>query len=92
MGCGAAEATGLGFVCFAVINPRVLSTHRVDLGFFLFHKFPIYPPPPGKKPVEIYEMLETTSPQLRAQSDDSNVRTAGGVGRDYGAPPHWVLF
>ena len=25
MGCGAAEATGLGFVCFVVINPRVLS-------------------------------------------------------------------
>ena len=25
MGCGAAEATGLGFVCFVVINPRVVS-------------------------------------------------------------------
>ena len=25
MGCGAVEATCLGFVCFVVINPRVLS-------------------------------------------------------------------
>ena len=33
MGCGAAEATGLGFVCFVVINPRVLSANS-DLGFF----------------------------------------------------------
>ena len=38
MGCGAAEATGLGFVCILVINPRVLSANRI-LGF-LFHKFP----------------------------------------------------
>ena len=34
MGIGAVEATGLGFVCFVVINPRVLSANRVDLGFF----------------------------------------------------------
>ena len=33
MGCGAAEATGLGFVCFAVINPRVLSANRVYFDF-----------------------------------------------------------
>ena len=35
IGCGAAEATGLGFVCFVVINPRVLSANRVDLDFFV---------------------------------------------------------
>ena len=47
MGCGAAEATGLGFVCFVVISPRVLSANRVDLGFFFcFTNFPILPPPP----------------------------------------------
>ena len=46
MGCGAAEATVLGFVCFVVINPRVL------LFIFLFHKFSyltsfvLHPPPP----------------------------------------------
>ena len=34
MGCGAAEATGLCFVCFVVINPRVLSANRVDFGLF----------------------------------------------------------
>ena len=36
MRCVAAEATGLGFVCFVVINPRVLSANGVDLGFFYF--------------------------------------------------------
>ena len=41
------EATYLGFVCFVVINPCVLSASRVDLGFFFcFINFPIYPPPP----------------------------------------------
>ena len=52
MGCGAAEATGLGFVCFVVINPRVLSANKVDLGsfffffffFFFFINYPILPP------------------------------------------------
>ena len=44
-GCGAAEATGLGFVCFVVINPCVLSANRVDLRF-LFHKFSNFTPPP----------------------------------------------
>ena len=38
---GAAEATGLSFVCFA-ITPRVLSANRVNLGFFIFQ---FYPPP-----------------------------------------------
>ena len=36
--------TGLGFVCFVVINPHVLSANRVDLGFFFcFINFPIQP-------------------------------------------------
>ena len=40
MGCGATEATGLGIVCFVVINPCVLSANSVDFFFFfLFHKF-----------------------------------------------------
>ena len=34
MGFGAAEAIGLGFVCFVVINPCVLSANRVDFGLF----------------------------------------------------------
>ena len=33
LSCGAAEATGLGFFLFVVINPYVLSANRVDLGF-----------------------------------------------------------
>ena len=54
MGCGAAEAAGLGFVCFVVINSRVLLGDRVDFGlvffflFFFFHKTSILlsPAPP----------------------------------------------
>ena len=41
MGSGAAEATGLGFFCFVVINPCVLAANRVDFGFFCFINFPI---------------------------------------------------
>ena len=52
MGCGAAEATGLGFVCFVVINPPVLSANRVDFGLFCFIDFSfLHPPPPGAKGV-----------------------------------------
>ena len=47
MGCGAAEVTGLGVVCFVVINPCVLS-----LFFFCFINFPIYPPVLGQSTVE----------------------------------------
>ena len=46
MGYGAAEATGLGFVCFIVVNPCVLSANRVGLGLFCFIDFPILLPPP----------------------------------------------
>ena len=48
IGCGAAEATGLGFVCSVVINSRVLLANRVDLGFFVFvsYIFQFFPPPP----------------------------------------------
>ena len=52
MGRGAAEATGLGFVCFVVSNPRV-PANRVDFGFFLFINFPILPPPPDSNGTNI---------------------------------------
>mgnify|MGYP003571723502 CR=1 FL=1 len=44
MGRGAAEAIGLGFVCFVDINPHVLSANRVGLSF-LFHEFSNFTPP-----------------------------------------------
>mgnify|MGYP003571725524 CR=1 FL=1 len=47
MGCGDADATCLGFICFVVVNPYVLSANRVDLGFFVSLIFQFYPPPPG---------------------------------------------
>ena len=46
MGCGAAEATGPGFVCFVVLNPHVLSANRVDFGFLYFINVILPPPPP----------------------------------------------
>ena len=47
----AAEVTGLGFFfCFVVINPRVLSANRVDLGFFCFINFLQFTPPPQTIP------------------------------------------
>mgnify|MGYP003571757333 CR=1 FL=1 len=42
MGCGAAEATVLGFVCFVVINPCMFSANRVDSGFFVSSIFQLY--------------------------------------------------
>ena len=39
MGCGAAEATGLGFVCFVVINPCVLSKLS-NFTPYQFHSLP----------------------------------------------------
>ena len=49
MGYGAAEVTGLGFVCFVVINPRVLSSNKVDFDLFSPPKFSnwSHPPPPA---------------------------------------------
>ena len=41
---GDVEATGLGFVCFVVINPRVLS--ELNLGSFCNKYYPILPLPP----------------------------------------------
>ena len=38
--------TGLGFVCFVVINPCVLA-NGVDFGRFLFHKFSNFTRPPS---------------------------------------------
>ena len=36
MGCGAAEATGLGFGCCVVINPRMLLARQLSFIFVLF--------------------------------------------------------
>ena len=36
----------MGFVCFAVVNPCVLSANRVYFGLFYLVSFPFYPPPP----------------------------------------------
>ena len=47
MECGVAEASGLGFVCFAVIKPRVFLANRVDFRLlFCFINCPSFTPPP----------------------------------------------
>ena len=66
MGYCSAEATGLGFVCFVVINPCVLSANRVDLGFFVSY-FPILlPPPPSSEWTWQPPELTTESQLVRA--------------------------
>ena len=60
-GCGAAEATGLGFVCFVVLNPRVLSANRVDLGFFFL--LLLFPWPPRLRPWQESSPLQLRQPQ-----------------------------
>ena len=58
MGCGA-EATGLGFGCFVVPNPRLLSANKVDLGF-LFHTFSNFTPPPPPRHTHLpWSLLES---------------------------------
>ena len=49
MGCGAAEATDLGFVCFFFVNPRVLSANPSWFWAFCVINFPILPPPPVQR-------------------------------------------
>ena len=56
MGCGAAEATGLGFVCFVVINPRA---QPIGFGFFFFVKYISFllPSPPQVKLADLAETI-----------------------------------
>ena len=64
MGCGAAEVTGLSFVCFVVINPRMLSANRVDFEsfYFLSHKFSNFTPPPlPKAPTSNFATMNSQS-------------------------------
>ena len=77
MGCGAAEATGLGFVCFVVINPRVLSTDRVDFGLF-FVNFVRFTPPPSFRCEDVCwkSSINWSNPGLRKSLHYSH----GGVG------------
>ena len=89
MGCsGAAEATGPGFVCFVVINPCVLSANRVDFGFFLFHKFSNFTPPPLDGHVEWKPRRRNTTtlsaeraPPWRLRSLKSKTCTSSWLGR-----------
>ena len=48
---GECNEIGVQMMLISRFNPRVLSTNRVDLGSFLFHKFPSFttPPPPLKE-------------------------------------------
>ena len=87
MGCGAAEATGLGFVCFVVLNPRVLSANRVDFGLCLFHIFSHFtPPPPSIAPnrdavlhfgrPEKYYCIAAGVPEIRRRGDGCTTRAS----------------
>ena len=71
IGCGAAEETGLGFVCF-VVNPRVLSAYRVD---FLFHKIFNFTPPPPQERQEAIDTERLASLQKYRKSLERSVAT-----------------
>ena len=68
MGCGAAEATGLGFVC-------VLSANRVDLGSFCYINFPILPLPPCSPSQDKSDNVKLAS-LLMASMDALKVKSA----------------
>ena len=68
-GRSTADATGgLGFVCFIVVNPRVLTANRFDLGFFLVHKcltpHTIFPHPPAPVTARVPYQLQSEPPLL----------------------------
>ena len=81
-----AEATGLGFVCFVVPQPRVLAVNRVDFGlffFFFFHKFSnfTFPPPPFQelkdacpKPVRYRRKFGSRGSRSQHGTDPSRMR------------------
>ena len=58
MGCGASDATGLGFVCFVVINPRAPSANRVDFNL-----------PPPLRLVETVRKVPTNTAYLKSRPE-----------------------
>ena len=87
MGCSAAEATGLGFVCFVVINPLMLSAaDRVDFWLFLFHwHFLRFTPPPSDAvppPPQPVTPVSLFTAKLNKEPSSILHRFAGGGGGD----------
>ena len=71
MGCSAAEANGLGFVCFVVINRRVLAAKRVE-GFF-FVSFSNFTPTRTASPSPVTRHVRTSLTTLTTQQSASFV-------------------
>ena len=70
MRCCRSDWSGLGFACFVVINPRVLSANRVDFCAFLFHTFSNFThPPPPQHVTRIVNILTT---YLSTSTDNTN--------------------
>ena len=80
MGCGATEATGLGFVCFVVINPHVLTANRVDFGLFLFHKFFNFTPPPLPQVSYLEIYMEVVKDLINPSDEPLRVRQSPAMG------------
>ena len=77
------EATGLGFVCFVVVNPCVLSANRVVFGllfFFCFISF-LFTPPPSRQQ-EAAKKLDL--PELEATVEEYNAYAKGEKGGGFG--------
>ena len=79
----------LGLCLFCSINPCVLSSNRVDLGFFfLFHKFFNFtPPPPPESSTFPWDLAAWPSPSPRPATYPLSMLTAqpwfGGVSKEY---------
>ena len=81
-GCGATEATGLGFVCFDVINTRVRSANRVNLGFFFS---PILLPSPPQV-IQTLTLIRSLVDDLTTSMDKVDPRLV------LVAPDHWKFI
>ena len=69
VGCGAEEETDLGFVCFVVSNPPVLSANKFVFGLLLFHThFSIPPPPQSSSPMAHVHFSSSTCGSLTPNS------------------------
>ena len=72
MGCGAAEATGLNFVCFVVINPRMQSTDLIWAFLFIYQ---FYPHPPEHYSIILSAMANNVE---KLEAAEHAVKWGGG--------------
>ena len=81
MGCGAAEATNLGFFFFFFLFSILVCCQPTELilGFFLFDKFPsFYSASPPMRPVLLQQRYESGRPWSNAAAEGRAYRNPSG--------------